>query len=78
MHGKGMHGALALEGRHSGQHAIVHAAEGINIGEKVIVFNALGAKVKEVNANASNISLHVSKGIYIVRAADQATKVIVK
>ncbi|HPT43388.1 MAG TPA: right-handed parallel beta-helix repeat-containing protein [Paludibacteraceae bacterium] len=52
--------------------------EGINIGEKVIVFNALGAKVKEVNANASNISLHVSKGIYIVRAADQATKVIVK
>ena len=51
---------------------------GINIGEKVIVFNALGAKVKEVNANASNISLHVSKGIYIVRAADQATKVIVK
>ncbi len=35
-------------------------------------------KVTEVNANASNISLNVLKGIYIVRVADQATKVIVK
>ena len=52
--------------------------EGINFGEKVFVFNALGAKVKEVNANASNISLNISKGIYIVRVADQAKKVIVK
>ena len=52
--------------------------EGINVGEKVFVFNALGAKVTEVNANASNISLNVLKGIYIVRVADQATKVIVK
>lgn len=52
--------------------------EGLNGGEKVYVFNTLGAKVAETTANGSNVSLNVSKGIYLVRVANQATKIIVQ
>ena len=52
--------------------------EGLNGGEKVYVFDTLGAKVAETTANGSNVSLNVSKGIYLVRVANQATKVTVQ
>ncbi len=52
--------------------------EGLNGGEKVYVFNTLGAKVAETTAGASKVSFNISKGIYLVRVSNQATKVIVK
>ena len=52
--------------------------EGLNGGEKVYLFNTLGAKVAEKIADNSRLTFDVGKGIYLVRVSNQATKIIVK
>lgn len=50
----------------------------LSIGVNVSVYNVSGQLIKRVKTNNASLSIEVSKGLYLVQVADQATKIIVQ
>lgn len=50
----------------------------INIGEDLSIYNISGSKVFCKNSTDSNLSVNVTKGIYIVHLSGAQAKVVVK
>jgi len=51
---------------------------GLPLGQMVSLYNTSGQIVKNIKIDNSSISIRVSNGFYLVRVANQATKVIVQ
>jgi hypothetical protein len=50
----------------------------VNAGDEVVIYTVTGAKVVALNLNTTNASLPLSKGIYLVRVANNVQKVVVQ
>ncbi|MEA4981755.1 MAG: T9SS type A sorting domain-containing protein, partial [Paludibacter sp.] len=51
---------------------------GIEKQETIRLFNLSGMEVHKVNTSAGDVFINVPQGIYVVRIADKAAKVVVK
>ncbi|MEI8086357.1 MAG: hypothetical protein WCG93_09095 [Paludibacter sp.] len=50
---------------------------GLTAGDEVVVYTVSGTKVLSQKASAANLSIAISKGIYLIKVASQVKKVVV-